>query len=450
MALPFLPNQLSSSPQAISSSPEKSTGLSTKDMASSSPETVQEPPKRLNELMKSGKMVKIYVGRDKADFWILHEEVICYYSEFFKKAFKGPFAEGTTKEMTLEDDDPAVFGRFVDWIYGWNLGPCEGPHDSGDRAHLVEWCSLHVFADKFGNKFLADESLRQYMECSRMGECAKLCPSTEIICIIWQNTAPDSLFAIWLVKETYRKSKTILWLANPKVTSSAVYQDAQSIVWQVSGVTKELIVQRRRNERGISSQEIQPSIFSWVLRENSGHFPEGLLCQSSSWFKAAFQSIFKEGREKSMELPENDLKVFDKIGAQNFANGVNCECCNIWDLDGVFTPKNVCFTVGKFFKKRHPSEIFTNFGPFLACNKAFSIDFAQEVEDHIMLSKWSEYKMYYCRIHSIQTKTEMNLLSGVAPGGSDASGNDTGWVNMKSDNVGNFCGEWVIDGGQQR
>lgn len=71
-------------------------------------------------MKSSGPTVKIIVGADKVS-WTLHENVLCHFSEYYKKAFQGPFREAEEKEMVLEDDDPDVFGHFVDFIYRQGL-----------------------------------------------------------------------------------------------------------------------------------------------------------------------------------------------------------------------------------------------------------------------------------------------------------------------------------------
>ncbi|KAH7370841.1 hypothetical protein BKA65DRAFT_375827, partial [Rhexocercosporidium sp. MPI-PUGE-AT-0058] len=61
-------------------------------------------------------MVTVQVGPDKVT-WSLHEAVICNASKYFKDAFRGGFAEASSKIMHLTEDDPDVFKKFVDYIY---------------------------------------------------------------------------------------------------------------------------------------------------------------------------------------------------------------------------------------------------------------------------------------------------------------------------------------------
>jgi len=59
-------------------------------------------------------MVKIYVGEGDENCWVLHEDVLCGRSDFFKMGFKGGFKEAHEKVMRLPEDDPVMFGYFVE------------------------------------------------------------------------------------------------------------------------------------------------------------------------------------------------------------------------------------------------------------------------------------------------------------------------------------------------
>jgi hypothetical protein len=138
--------------------------------------------------MKSGIMVKIYVGQDK-ESWVLHQEVICERSEFFRKAFTGGFHESEKKEIYLEEEDPRMFGHFVNWLYGKKLY-CHKDHANPSEItfkHVREWLALYIFADKISLRALADEALEQYNFCTE-----GTLPCTNEILIIYQNTVEQS------------------------------------------------------------------------------------------------------------------------------------------------------------------------------------------------------------------------------------------------------------------
>lgn len=149
-------------------------------------------------------MVRIYVGPDKAKSWTLHEDMLCYYSEFFKKAFQGGFSEATTKEMWLEEDEPAVFALFVDWLYG-DLRRCTQYHVAENTEHLVQWCKLSNFADKIIVEHLVSDALDRYKACCYAQELSKICPSKEAVRVVCLCQDTSSSFFRTLVEECARK-----------------------------------------------------------------------------------------------------------------------------------------------------------------------------------------------------------------------------------------------------
>lgn len=138
--------------------------------------------------MQNGKMVKIYVG-PKRKRWVVHKDVICERSDYFRKAFTGSWKEAEKSRIYLHEDDPKVFGHFIDWIYGKSLA-CYKQHENPadiDYGHVKEWCALYVFADKISLQELAVEALEQYKICSE-----GTLPCTEEIQYIYENTPESS------------------------------------------------------------------------------------------------------------------------------------------------------------------------------------------------------------------------------------------------------------------
>jgi hypothetical protein len=88
-------------------------------------------------------MVKIFVGPKRKE-WVIHEDLICDRSDYFKAVFKDGFKETDEKEIHL-DDDPAAFALFVDWIYGAEL---RSNNAQSEWSHVQDLGALWVFADK--------------------------------------------------------------------------------------------------------------------------------------------------------------------------------------------------------------------------------------------------------------------------------------------------------------
>ncbi|KAK4165026.1 hypothetical protein QBC43DRAFT_288238 [Cladorrhinum sp. PSN259] len=97
----------------------------------------------------SGRIVKVVVGREKHHCFI-HEFLLCSVSEFFLKAFSGPFKE-SDGVLELPEDKPAVFEIFLKWLYLTASGGRypESVHPINLEDDLVLHLEVYVFADRF-------------------------------------------------------------------------------------------------------------------------------------------------------------------------------------------------------------------------------------------------------------------------------------------------------------
>jgi hypothetical protein len=79
----------------------------------------------------------------KTSKFMIHKDLICYHSPFFKAAFNGNFLEGKTQEMTLEADVVA-FGIVVSWFYTKKL-----VNSDGKTPDLVTLAQSWILAEYF-------------------------------------------------------------------------------------------------------------------------------------------------------------------------------------------------------------------------------------------------------------------------------------------------------------
>ncbi|KAH6875204.1 hypothetical protein BKA58DRAFT_409709 [Alternaria rosae] len=66
-----------------------------------------------------GEIVTVFIGPKKKRY-IVHKDVICYHSEYFRAAFNGRWKE-FEEGVTLEDVEVKVFNLFVHWLYAKKL-----------------------------------------------------------------------------------------------------------------------------------------------------------------------------------------------------------------------------------------------------------------------------------------------------------------------------------------
>ncbi|KAG4429215.1 hypothetical protein IFR05_015307 [Cadophora sp. M221] len=68
--------------------------------------------------------------------FLVHKNVACAHSPFFKAAFESDMIEGMTQSMGLEDGEADVFGRLVDWLYNKEVNGAD-PFDKKNKVDDV-------------------------------------------------------------------------------------------------------------------------------------------------------------------------------------------------------------------------------------------------------------------------------------------------------------------------
>ncbi|KAG4431634.1 hypothetical protein IFR05_012876 [Cadophora sp. M221] len=135
----------------------------------------------------------------------IYKNITCYHSPVLDKAFNGPFIEGQTQVMTIDDiRNPVTFGAIQSWIYtqkkdGWKEA-------WGDNYH-VKLYQLWVLADRLIMPTLHNEMMTSLMETRRI--------PLHSLGWIYKNTLPESklrsFLSDWCAKfKTWKNKNTLL------------------------------------------------------------------------------------------------------------------------------------------------------------------------------------------------------------------------------------------------
>ncbi|KUJ22631.1 uncharacterized protein LY89DRAFT_680761 [Mollisia scopiformis] len=129
-------------------------------------------------------IVTILVGSERKKFTV-HKRLLCASATMFRGAFSGQFLESQEGTMTLEEDSPAVFALYVEWLYRSSVSVIStDPH-----AHLRDLYGLYFFADKLLLPALKDKTMDAIQDVSlKHGILQSIC-TPEMIQKVWANTS---------------------------------------------------------------------------------------------------------------------------------------------------------------------------------------------------------------------------------------------------------------------
>ena len=107
--------------------------------------------------------------------FVVPKTPLCNSSPYFKAALNGPFIEGQTQTIDLDDEDPSIFRTYVAWLYQGHLNSRDIEQDldnpQGFDLHIAE---LIVFADKRDIGELKNDAISMLLNYLKMNGLATL------------------------------------------------------------------------------------------------------------------------------------------------------------------------------------------------------------------------------------------------------------------------------------
>jgi hypothetical protein len=124
------------------------------------------------------------VGSVERSF-IVHADVICVKSKFFRAACSERWKEGQEKLVHLPEVDPEIFQRYVDWAYCDTL---VADDDISDAVHMS--VKLYLLGDLLDDVRLRNKTMKALY---RNVHIDLLAPGPGGMRLIWEKTPPGSL-----------------------------------------------------------------------------------------------------------------------------------------------------------------------------------------------------------------------------------------------------------------
>ena len=147
--------------------------------------------------------IKVFVGAQKKSF-VVHKDVITRRSPFFKSACAKCWAKNAEcPKINLPEDDPTIFGVFLQCIYQ-NVVPTELAQETFELMAKV-----YVFADKVGDLTTANLIIDEF---TRLSDKIQEIPGLDTIAVVFQRTSENAPLRRLIVDFCIREAP-ISWLS---------------------------------------------------------------------------------------------------------------------------------------------------------------------------------------------------------------------------------------------
>lgn len=128
---------------------------------------------------------------------MVHKNLVCRYSSFFKAACKGSFREAESNEVKLPDDEPETFDNFVQWLYARDF---ERPMTESGGPDWVCIFDTYVLADKLGAPKFSNYVMNLMVhEAETRWDQELSLPNAAAVSVAYENTPGSSPLRRFLV-----------------------------------------------------------------------------------------------------------------------------------------------------------------------------------------------------------------------------------------------------------
>ncbi|KAJ9613106.1 hypothetical protein H2200_003047 [Cladophialophora chaetospira] len=139
--------------------------------------------------------VVIGAGNSQTEF-IMHKDLVCAASKFFRRALVPPFTEHQTGMIKLPEENIECFTAFSDWLYDDFPGKSMAAFLCGNSSHGWQtfWLRVFLFSDRL---FIAGLKLCAWLQLKAMfNSRSPLKPSDELMYALHRDNLPSSAVVI--------------------------------------------------------------------------------------------------------------------------------------------------------------------------------------------------------------------------------------------------------------
>ncbi|EPE24750.1 hypothetical protein GLAREA_08603 [Glarea lozoyensis ATCC 20868] len=193
-----------------------------------------EPPKKKLKISMESFTVeplKVIVGAEKRVFFI-NKDLICAQSVFFETACKKEWFAGLEHTVTLAEEDPIIFGKFLVWL---STGDIEGmkellaaeqvPHNSAVES--PENCARKAKFKQLVSCYILGDSLQctRFQNCLINSICCLAKKADESgFSIVWDDDILQTTYNNIIAKSPLRKFSLDSFLSQDQKAISAILE----------------------------------------------------------------------------------------------------------------------------------------------------------------------------------------------------------------------------------
>jgi hypothetical protein len=142
----------------------------------------------LSRLIGKPELVTLQIGVDHETF-VVHKQLLCAKSEYFRGAFSRGFKEAKQNAMTLDEVDPRSFRTVINWVYTGRI-EFEDGMTKVTNGNFLEAVEIYIWADRYETVALRRAVVDQIILCIQNTTPVEF--STEEIEFVFSSLPPNS------------------------------------------------------------------------------------------------------------------------------------------------------------------------------------------------------------------------------------------------------------------
>jgi hypothetical protein len=171
-------------------------------------------------------IVTVLVGAEEKRF-ILHQDLVCAKSKFFKVACSNRWREGQERIVRLPEAEAATFKVYSTWIYSGDIeeDACTPTSDKRDRfAAQTSLIKLYLLGDTLDDIQLRNRTIRMLSTSVKRLDAI---PGISNVDQIWESTVSGSLLRKMIID-------LFIWIADHSYFVKSIHRFPASFVQEVA------------------------------------------------------------------------------------------------------------------------------------------------------------------------------------------------------------------------